>query len=80
MTRVIQVRDVPDDVHAALTAAARARGLSLMRFMLGEMEQLARQSQITSENAQVVRHTQATVGVVVDRDAILAAVREGRDR
>ena len=80
MTRVIQVRDVPEDVHDALTAAARARGLSLTRFMLGELKQLARQSQITSENAQVARRTQATVGVVVDRDAILAAIHEGRDK
>ncbi len=80
MTRVIQVRDVPEDVHDALTAAARARGLSLTRFMLGELEQLARQSQITSENAQVARRTQATVGVVVGRDAILAAIHEGRDK
>ena len=78
MARVIQVRDVPDDVHDALTAAAHARGLSLTRFMLGELEQVAQRSQMISDNAQVVRRTQAAVGHSVDRDAIRTAISEGR--
>ena len=47
--------------------------------MLGELEQVARRSQITSDNARVVRRTQAVVRRGVDRDAILTAVREGRE-
>lgn len=78
MPRVIQIRDVPDDVHDALRVAAEARGLSLTRFMLGELEQLARRAQVAQENAAVVRRTQAAIGDGVDRDAILAAIREGR--
>jgi hypothetical protein len=78
MPRVIQIRDVPDDVHDALRAAAEARGLSLTRFMLGELEQLARRAQIAQENAAVVRRTRAAIGSGVDRDAILAAIHEGR--
>jgi uncharacterized protein (DUF1778 family) len=78
MPRVIQIRDVPDDVHDALRAAAEARGLSLTRFMLGELEQLARRSQIAQENAAVVRRTQAAIGDGVDREAILAAIRARR--
>lgn len=79
MPRVIQVRDVPDDVHDALAAAARGRGLSLTRFLLAELEQLARRSQIAHDNAAVLRRTKADVGRTVDRGAILAAIHEGRD-
>jgi hypothetical protein len=38
MPRVIQIRDVPDDVHDALTDAAVAQGLSLTRYMLRDHE------------------------------------------
>ena len=34
VSRVIQIRDVPDDVHDALVEAAEAQGLSLTRYML----------------------------------------------
>jgi len=79
MSHVIQVRDVPDEVHDALRKAAEARGLSLTRYMLAEMEQLARRAQVVSENTATIRRTQARVGAVVGRETILAAVREGRD-
>lgn len=78
MTRVIQIRDVPDDVHDALRAAADARGLSLTKFVLVELEALARRDRRVQENLAAVRGTQARVGVAVDRDLILAEVRAGR--
>lgn len=78
MTRVIQIRDVPDDVHEALRQAAEARGLSLTRYMLAELEGLARRAQVTRDNAAAVRSAQSRVGVAVDRESILAAVGEGR--
>jgi len=78
MSRVIQVRDVPDDVHEALRAAAAAQGLSLTRYMQLELEQLARRSEAVRANASAARETQARVQGSVDRRAILAAVHEGR--
>ena len=78
MSRVIQIRDVPDDVHLALTEAADAQGLSLTRYMLRELEQVARRSQAVRANAAVIRQTQAKVRGHVDRDTILTALREGR--
>lgn len=75
---MIQIRDVPDDVHDALTEAAAARGLSLTRFMLSEMEHLAKRAQVVRDNAAVVRATQARVRGGVDRQSILAALHEGR--
>jgi uncharacterized protein (DUF1778 family) len=78
MARVIQIRDVPDDVHAALAEAAEAQGLSLTRFMLRELDHLARRTQAVRANAAVVRDTQDKVRGHVDRDTILTALHEGR--
>lgn len=78
MSRVIQIRDVPDDIHDALKCAAEARGLSLTRYMLHEMGHLARRAQVVHDNAAVARETYANVQGRVDRDAILTALHEGR--
>jgi uncharacterized protein (DUF1778 family) len=78
MSRVIQIRDVPDDVHDALVEAAEAQGLSLTRYMLRELEHLAGRAQAVHTNAAVIRQTQAKVRGHVDRDTILAALHEGR--
>ena len=78
MARVIQVRDVPDDVHEALTRAARARGLSLTAYLRRELDHVAARAQLVNDNAHVVRDTQAKVWARVDRGTILAAVHEGR--
>jgi len=78
MARVIQIRDVPDEVHEALVDAAAAEGLSLTRYMVRELEHLARRSQVVLANAAVVRETQAKVRGRVDRDVILTALHQGR--
>lgn len=41
MARIIQVRDVPDDVHEALAARARAQGMSLSEYLRGELARMA---------------------------------------
>lgn len=78
MSRVIQVRDVPDEVHDALTVAAQAQGVSLTRYVLRELEHLAGRAQVVRDNAATVRQTQAGARAAVNRDAILAALQEGR--
>jgi Antitoxin FitA-like, ribbon-helix-helix len=75
MSRVIQIRDVPDDVHAALREKARMRGLSLSRYVRGELERLALETTPAQEDASVVR-TRVKIASVVDRETILAALRE----
>ena len=78
MARIIQVREVPDEVHDALREAAKAQSLSLTKYLLVELQRLARQAQVVRDNAAAVRRTQSIVGVGVDRETILAAVRAGR--
>lgn len=78
MSKVLHIRDVPDDVHNALTAAAAAEGLSLTRYMQRELRQLAARAQIVQRNAEVIRRTQARVQGHSDLDTILAVLHEGR--
>lgn len=41
MSRMLQVRNVPDDVHAELHRRARAAGVSLSEYLLRELERIA---------------------------------------
>lgn len=79
MARVIQIRDVPDDVHEALAKAAEAEKLSLNRYVLRELEHLARRAEVVELNARVIAETRALVRRKVARENILAALREGRE-
>jgi len=78
MPRVIQIRNVPDDVHDALAQAAATEGLSLTRYMLRELARLAERAATVEANAAVVRRTQERVGGRVDRNTILSILREER--
>lgn len=79
MSKVIQIRDVPDDVHDALVAAAQAQGISLTRYVLRELEHLAKRAHVVHDNAAVIRKTQARVQGKPDRAEILSVLDEGRD-
>lgn len=79
MPKVIQIRDVPDDVRDALAEAAEAEGLSLAGYLRRELEQVAGRAQRVRDNAAVVRRTQRRVGGRVDRETILSALHEGRE-
>ena len=75
MAKVVQVRDVPDDVHAALVAQAGAAGLSLNQFVLREYARIARRS----DNAAMLRELAAMPGPRPSRQEIVAGVRRERD-
>ncbi len=78
MSRVIQIRDVPDEVHDALVEAAESEGLSLTRYMLRELEHLSKRAQIVRDNTSVIRRTQGRVRGTADRGTILSVLHEGR--
>ena len=46
MSKMIQVRHVPDDVHRALKVRAAADGMSLSDFLRVELEHLAQLAEI----------------------------------
>lgn len=78
MSKVIQIRDVPDDVHNSLSAAAKAQGSSLTKYVLRELEQVAARARIAERNAAVIRDTQKRVHGGVSRESILEALHDGR--
>lgn len=73
--KTIQVRNVPDDVHRELRTRAAAAGISLSDYALSELERLAARPPV----ADVLARARTRAGGA-DSDAIVAAVRSGRDR
>jgi antitoxin FitA len=73
--KTIQVRKVPDDVHRVLRTRAAAAGVSLSDYALGELERVAQHPPV----ADVLARARARAGGA-NAKAIVAAVREGRDR
>jgi plasmid stability protein len=75
MGRNIQIRDVPDEVHRVLATRAAAAGLSLTAYLRAELTRVAERPAVDEVLARAAaRHGGARV------DAIVAAVRSGRDR
>lgn len=79
MSKVLHIRDVPDEVHAALTHAAQSQGVSLTRYVQGELKQIARRDLVVRHNMEVIRRTQDQVRGNTDRNAVLEELHHGRD-
>jgi antitoxin FitA len=75
MSRNIQIRNVPDEVHRTLRARASAAGQSLSAYLLAELTRVAERPQV----ADVLARAGARQGGA-STDEIVAAVRSGRDR
>jgi plasmid stability protein len=75
MSRSIQIRNVPEDIHRTLLARASAAGLSLSEYLLAEVSRIAKRPPI----ADVLARAAARSGGP-RYEKILAAVRSGRDR
>ena len=78
MSRVIQIRDVPDDVHDALARRGRGAGSLPDPIHAARIGAPGQRAQAVHANAAVIRQTQAEVRGHVDRATILAALHEGR--
>ncbi len=71
---LIQIRDVPDDVHRTLKARAAAQGRSLSDYLLGEVTRVAR----TPTPEELDEQIRARGGAGVSTEDILAARDAGR--
>ena len=74
MSRMIQVRNVPDSVHRTLKAQAALAGMSLSDFLLAEIRHLAERPTI-AELRERVRRRSPIAGPV----SAAEAVRRERD-
>lgn len=75
MSKMIQLRHVPDRLHGALKARAALAGMSLSDYLIAELEKHARH--LTVEE---VRERLAQLPPVRVRESPARAVRAERDR
>jgi len=75
MSKSIQIREVPNDLHLKLKARAAGEGKSLSDYLRGELAKVAARPSIREVLDRASRRPGAKVGT----DAIVAAVRAGRD-
>ncbi|MGO8886456.1 MAG: FitA-like ribbon-helix-helix domain-containing protein [Streptosporangiaceae bacterium] len=57
------VRDIPEDVHAALQRRAELRGQSLQQYLAGELRRLAERPSIEEVLDRIDRHRGGRVGI-----------------
>jgi plasmid stability protein len=73
--KTIQIRNVPDTVHATLRARAAGAGVSLSDYALAELQRVAQRPPVSD----VLQRASSRAGGAGTAE-IVAAVRAGRDR
>jgi len=76
MSKMIQIRNVPDDVHRALKIKAVEAGMSMSDFLLREVTHIARLPSIDELLERVRRR--GSVAVSEDSASAVRAEREAR--
>ncbi|HEX4541582.1 MAG TPA: hypothetical protein VH114_00335 [Candidatus Acidoferrum sp.] len=74
MSRMIQIRNVPDSIHRTLKARAALAGMSLSDFLLAEIRALAERPSIAELRERLHRRSCVVAGV-----SAADAVRSERD-
>lgn len=72
MTKMLQVRDVPDDVHEELRRRASAAGMSLSDFAGQELARLARRPSLTDLLDRAARRNGDSMTFSEAREAVSA--------
>ena len=75
MARMIQIRNVPDELHRRLKARAALEGMTLSDYLLGEVQRFAERPTLVE-----LRRRLAHRPPVVLRESTAQAVRAERDR
>ena len=74
MAKMIQVRNVPDDVHRTLKARAAQAGMSLSEYLLADLRKLAERPTPEEIGERLRRRRPVYLG-----DAPAKAIRRSRD-
>ena len=77
---MIQIRHVPEDVHARLKARAAAAGMSLSDYLLREITALALRPTWREIFDEIDREGPALKGEPVDTVELIRELREERER
>jgi plasmid stability protein len=76
----ITLKDVPDDLHERLRAAAEASGRSLNKLILTTLERSLGPRRIDRPDLlERIRSRRVTMNCVLDDDLLHEAIREGRE-
>jgi plasmid stability protein len=75
MSKMIQLRHVPDDVHRKLKARAALEGLSLSDYLLQEVRKVAARPTLAELEERLARRVPVAL-----RESTARAVRAERDR
>lgn len=59
----VLVREIPDDVHAALQHRAQQRGQSLQQYLAGELKRLAEKPSLEDVLDRIETHSGGAVGL-----------------
>jgi plasmid stability protein len=78
MSKMIQVRNVPDSVHRILKARAAEAGMSLSDYIKRDLEASAAQATMEEIYARVKARRSARGGSGLRREDIVATLREIR--
>ncbi len=70
---MLQVRDVPDDVHGELRRRAKAEGMSLSDYTRRELERLARRPTLEDVLDRAARRSGESMTFAQAREAIVSA-------
>lgn len=74
MSKMIQIRNVPDDVHRTIKARAAAAGMSLSDYLKRDLERQA----LRPPMDEFLRALEDDTPVEMSAEAIVAAIHEGR--
>ncbi len=75
MSKMIQIRNVPDELHRELKARAAVEGLALSEYLLREVRRAAQRPTLAELRRRIVQRTRPRLRVPPAR-----AVRAERDR
>jgi antitoxin FitA len=76
MSKMIQLRNVPDALHRTLKARAAMAGMSLSDYLLGEIREIAERPTLAELRERLHKHE--PVGVQLDTARLLQEEREAR--
>ncbi|HEY8866203.1 MAG TPA: hypothetical protein VIM22_04660 [Solirubrobacteraceae bacterium] len=75
MPKMIQIRNVPDDLHRTLKVRAAHAGMTLSDYLLAEVEQVAARPTLAEMSDRLAQLEPTGIAL----DSIVKAVREDRD-
>ena len=76
MTKMIQVRNVPDALHRSLKARAALAGMSLSDYLLAEIREIAERPTLAELRDRL--HTRKPVSAELDTALLVRKEREAR--